>query len=61
MVAGCLPKAIAAQLFTPYMLNLGLLSSLPLIYHQLAVVFHHKKAPPSGGAIDVTWLGLLEL
>ncbi len=37
---------ISSLPLTPYMLNLGLLPSLPQIDHELMVVFHHKKAPP---------------
>ena len=57
VVAGCLPKAIAAQLFTPYMLNLGLLPTLPLIDHELGVVFHHEKPHLEAG--QLAWLACL--
>jgi hypothetical protein len=54
--AGCLPEAIPGLLFAQYMLNLGLLKSFSWAEHELMVVFHHKKAPPSGGAIGAACL-----
>ena len=49
-----MPKAIPGLLFTPYMLNLGLLPSLSQIDHELMVAISHKK--PRHRAGQLAWL-----